>query len=461
MNNEIIEMDNNTNNNNNQQHPWERGHDRPWEQLSEDVQGYLHQTSTNNSEINQNNRMKRKNNRSNTTGIIRGMLRAVIICIDVSQSCLIKDLKPSRLVVMVDEICEFILRFHDENPLSTLGVICTGNGKALRLVDISRNPTQTIQILRRKLLFSIHDTQHDFIRDVPSNLPSIKNALILSKSMLDSSPTYTSKEVIMVCSATSILDPGDVFVTMDKMKDADIKCSSIHVMCYMEVYKRLTETTRGKFGVSKDKLHLRELLSEHLSPPPISSNQRKYGRYVKMGFPSQMLPDSNKSTPSFCLSEEQIIMVPYFCPNCLCPTSYLPSTCRVCQLPLIASSHLARTYHHLYPVERFFGGGGGSQQPQSNNNSKLNKEEENSLLELEIDNTTNKVSESQKNQVELYCFGCGMKNNENFSTKQLQQQQQGIINQCGKCLNWFCDVCDELIHESLFACPGDLLLLST
>ncbi len=31
----------------------------------------------------------------------------------------------------------------------------------------------------------------------------------------------------------------------------------------------------------------------------------------------------------------------------------IPSTCHICRLTLVSSPHLARSYHHLFPVKPF------------------------------------------------------------------------------------------------------------
>lgn len=43
----------------------------------------------------------------------------------------------------------------------------------------------------------------------------------------------------------------------------------------------------------------------------------------------------------------------YTCPKCKARVAELPSLCHVCGLSLVASPHLARSYHHLFPVPAF------------------------------------------------------------------------------------------------------------
>ena len=43
----------------------------------------------------------------------------------------------------------------------------------------------------------------------------------------------------------------------------------------------------------------------------------------------------------------------YTCPRCKARVGELPSSCHVCGLSLVSSPHLARSYHHLFPVKPF------------------------------------------------------------------------------------------------------------
>ena len=43
----------------------------------------------------------------------------------------------------------------------------------------------------------------------------------------------------------------------------------------------------------------------------------------------------------------------FTCPRCLALVAELPSSCHVCGLTLVSSPHLARSYHHLFPIKPF------------------------------------------------------------------------------------------------------------
>ena len=43
----------------------------------------------------------------------------------------------------------------------------------------------------------------------------------------------------------------------------------------------------------------------------------------------------------------------YFCPQCCSKYCELPVECKACGLTLVSAPHLARSYHHLFPVDNF------------------------------------------------------------------------------------------------------------
>lgn len=52
-------------------------------------------------------------------------------------------------------------------------------------------------------------------------------------------------------------------------------------------------------------------------------------------------------------SHKQWTTAGFTCPRCGCKVCDLPTECPVCSLTLISSPHLARTYHHLFPLDVF------------------------------------------------------------------------------------------------------------
>lgn len=58
-------------------------------------------------------------------------------------------------------------------------------------------------------------------------------------------------------------------------------------------------------------------------------------------------------SPSLHASHKQLKREGYLCPQCETKCCELPTECPVCGLTLVSSSHLARSYHHLFPLPAF------------------------------------------------------------------------------------------------------------
>ena len=85
----------------------------------------------------------------------------------------------------------------------------------------------------------------------------------------------------------------------------------------------------------------------------------------------------------------------------------LPNTCAICGLTLVSASHLARSYHHLFPVEEF-----------------------------------NELPEEEKDAMK--CYAC-------LNDIDLEAS---IALTCAGCQQTFCVACDDFIHNMLYNCPG-------
>ena len=85
----------------------------------------------------------------------------------------------------------------------------------------------------------------------------------------------------------------------------------------------------------------------------------------------------------------------------------LPGECGVCRLTLVSSPHLARSYHHLFPVPPY------EELPEGGDG------------------------------VGGACFGCGVATG----------GTAGAL-RCPRCARAFCFQCDNYVHEALHNCPG-------
>lgn len=95
--------------------------------------------------------------------------------------------------------------------------------------------------------------------------------------------------------------------------------------------------------------HLKELLLEHAPPPPAIA-EFAIASLIKMGFPQR----AAEGVTSICsCHKEAKTGGGYMCPRCKARVCELPTECCICGLTLVSSPHLARSYHHLFPISLF------------------------------------------------------------------------------------------------------------
>lgn len=109
--------------------------------------------------------------------------------------------------------------------------------------------------------------------------------------------------------------------------------------------------------------------------------------------------DNNSTEPGLTLGG-------YFCPQCRAKYCELPVECKICGLTLVSAPHLARSYHHLFPLDAF--------------------------QEIPL----------EEYKGERFCYGC---------QGELKDQHVYV---CTVCRNVFCVDCDVFVHDSLHCCPG-------
>jgi transcription initiation factor TFIIH subunit 2 len=108
------------------------------------------------------------------------------------------------------------------------------------------------------------------------------------------------------------------------------------------------------YTVAMNEQHYRELILAATTPPPTSGSvsledAAAHNALLKMGFPSRTI----SHIPTFCACHSKPNRSGYLCPQCRSKVCALPSTCPACDLTLILSTHLARSYHHLFPLQNW------------------------------------------------------------------------------------------------------------
>ncbi|KAJ3472162.1 hypothetical protein NLG97_g11231 [Lecanicillium saksenae] len=181
-----------------------------------------------------------------------------------------------------------------------------------------------------------------------------------------------------------------------------------------------------------DEVHFKELFLAATTPPITRTQEQSTASLLMMGFPSRVLAPGG--TVSYCACHNKPCREGFLCTRCGSRVCRLPAECPSCALTLILSTHLARSYHHLFPlrnwVEVSWADAARSAAcfscqcpfPEPTSRSKANGDK--SAAADEDDRPTAKgVSESSR----YACEVCG---------------------------NHFCIDCDVYAHEIIHNCPG-------
>ncbi|KAK9805068.1 hypothetical protein WJX73_010881 [Symbiochloris irregularis] len=386
--------------------------DHSWEQLQEDEFGHLVAL-----DVRQEQRAKRQRllGAAATARIRRGLIRYTLVVIDLSRAASVTDMRGSRIAVMSAVLQAFIRDFFDQNPLSHLGLVRMRNGLAERLTDLSGSPEAHIAKLRSSL-----DAEGD---------ASLQNALTLCVDSLKTIPPYGHREVLVLLAALTTCDPDNVMDSIAYAKQNRVRVSIVGLAAQMYICSRITEDTGGSYTVAMNEHHLQELVMAH-SPPPPTRQADSAASLVRMGFPSR----APEGTKAFVGASAKLASAGFSCPRCKALVEELPCGCHVCGLTLVSSPHLARSYHHLFPLKPF--------QEMKSVPSSTGTESD--------PITAQQVSAS-------YCFGCLRNLSEQpeaSSSLPSSLSGPGVVLSCPDCHQCFCFECDAFAHEVLHNCPG-------
>ncbi|KAF3050800.1 hypothetical protein E8E11_000735 [Didymella keratinophila] len=295
---------------------------------------------------------KRKRLRKDTKPFQRGIIRHVVLVLDLSEAMLEKDMRPNRFYTMINYAQDYVREFFEQNPISQMSVLGMHDGICIRVSELSGNPAEhaaAILGLRSK------ETGKE-----PKGAPSLQNALELARATLYHTPNHGTREVIIVFGSLLSLDPTDIHQTIKACVRDRIRVSVIGMGARLKICQEIvTRTNAGdesEYTIATDQEMLKELLIATTTPPVIRSDtastpQRpeKGAALMMMGFPSRVVED----TPTICACHGNLTLGGYTCSRCSAKVCSLPVTCPSCQLTLLLSTHLARSYHHLFPLRNW------------------------------------------------------------------------------------------------------------
>ncbi|KAK3683475.1 Ssl1-like-domain-containing protein [Podospora appendiculata] len=372
---------------------------------------------------------KRRRMQRDTTPIQRGIIRHLMLVLDMSFAMTEKDLLPNRYRLTLRYAIDFVREYYEQNPISQLGIVGMRDGIAVRISDMSGNPAEHMEKLREWL-----DQQE------PQGSPSLQNALEMCRGALFHAPSHGTREVLIIYGALLSSDPGDIHDTITSLIADRIRVSIIGLSAQVAICAELCSRTNNDadagdhYWVALHEQHFRELFLAATNPPATGIAEQKNASLLMMGFPSRTLAPGN--TVSMCACHNKGTREGFHCTRCRAKVCRLPAECPVCGLTLILSTHLARSYHHLFPLKNW----------------------------VEVPWTMAHRS--------VACYACQspfppLPSKITASTGKTKQQQQpqptvarGVSESsryaCTVCGNHFCFDCDVFSHEVVHNCPGCL-----
>ncbi|KAI9869632.1 MAG: hypothetical protein M1830_005271, partial [Pleopsidium flavum] len=216
-----------------------------------------------------------------TTPLQRGIIRHLILILDLSSAMSEKDLRPTRYLLTLRYAQEFVTEFFEQNPISQLGVIGMRDGLAVRVSDMSGNPNDHIgalQALREK---------------EAKGQPSLQNALDMARAALFHAPSHGTREALIIFGALLSSDPGDIHQTIAALVTDKIRVGIVGLAAQVAICRELcAKTNNGDdtvYGVALNEQHFRELMMAVTTPPVTRSQKQSASSLLMMGFPSRIV----------------------------------------------------------------------------------------------------------------------------------------------------------------------------
>ncbi|SJX65704.1 probable SSL1-TFIIH subunit (transcription initiation factor), factor B [Sporisorium reilianum f. sp. reilianum] len=416
-----------------QGYSWEATYKRSWDAVAEDDSGSLESAVRSMIEGS-----KRRRVLKDVAPVQRGIIRHLVLLIDLSASMLEKDMRPNRFDVTLQYAREFVGEYFDQNPIGQLSIIGTRQGIAERLAMMGGNTVDHTASLSNKR------------RLEPRGEPSLQNALEMARSSLVHLPASNSREILAIFGSLTTCDPGNIHDTIGTLVKDNIRVSIVHLAAEVKVFKDVCTRTGGTFSVALNEGHFHDSLFELVPPPAVEGPRRSKRRsgaatngaaadgedeeevhngvdLLQMAFPLRL---PAHAAPTLCACHSRSRGSGYVCPRCGVKVCDVPTDCPVCGITIVMSTHLARSYHHLFPVPNW-----------------------KAVPWTDVSATSDAA-----------CLSCNLP----FPTLQDGEASSAAANKaledaglsassryrCTRCSRDFCLECDAFVHEQLHVCPG-------
>eukprot|EP00922_Rhytidocystis_sp_ex-Travisia-forbesii_P060892 GHVS01090323.1.p1 GENE.GHVS01090323.1~~GHVS01090323.1.p1 ORF type:complete len:469 (-),score=85.81 GHVS01090323.1:74-1384(-) len=307
---------------------WEQDLDRSWDAL-EETDGVLGYKATEEPDVGRG--YARGNEGIGGEVVRRGMIRNLVILMDMSFSMRELDFRPDRLNCALDLVEHFIREFFQQNPIGQMASLVMLDSDAFLVQALSASPEEQITKLREAK------------RKALSGAPSLMNGLERSLAILTSLPLYGSREVLIIFGSLRTCDAGNIEEIMPALRTASVRVSCISMAPELYILKRICNATEGDFCVPCSKANFEEALRHHTQPLPWTSSFQP--SLVRMGFPYT----KKSTTASLCICHRIPTYKGVVCPLCGSKVCEVPTRCQCCSLHLVSPAGISRTSHHLFP----------------------------------------------------------------------------------------------------------------
>ncbi|KAJ3293950.1 hypothetical protein HDU79_011715 [Rhizoclosmatium sp. JEL0117] len=318
---------------------WEAAYQRSWDALEEDDSGSLaaHVAALAREKLARRRHVLALSN--SAVPVHRGLIRHQFLVLDMSEAIASPAdyLLPTRLECVLHNAQVYVDHFLTVNPLGCIGLIATRDGGAEKYTELTGNTAEHIAAIQNKS------------NREPRGEPSLQNALEIARRSLLHVPSHGSREILVLYSALTTCDPGNISETIQSLKADNIRVSIIGLSAEMRICKHICKETKGIYNVIMNEQHLKEVLASHVAPPAVESEKTASLAMIEMGFPSS----TSFASPTICANHGKPTQIGYECPRCKTTICSLPTDCPICSLTLVSSVLLARSYHHLFPVPPF------------------------------------------------------------------------------------------------------------
>ena len=270
-------------------------------------------------------------------------------------------------------------------------------GKAERISELSGNARRHQQQLDARLIAEC--------KGLGKGVPSLRAGLEQALRILEMQASYGTREVLAVYGSLSTCDRGDIFDTVARLRSGGVRVNIVGMAAELFIARTACKETGGRYDVATHADELRRAALRHTSPPPTPAelgDRPAAGMWV--GFPHRV----REPLPG------------WQCPRCHSVYPHVPVDCSLCGLKLLSAVHLARSYHHLFPVPPF---------------------------------------RMEPAQPGATCAACGEPlvdaggEEEAAAAAPDETGGEGCY-RCPRCGGGYCSTCDGFIHEALHVCPG-------